>query len=252
MKNCPSCNQIFTDDNDFCLNDGTLLVFASAGLSNNVPTEVVQYRQTSQSVPQPDGGSSNILYLLIGVLATALVGIGIYLFVSRDSESRAENRNSAPAPANSQPQPNTATPATTSNLPPNINAATPPERPATTVSPNGNWTGNISYPSGSAFSAKASFSDTGSGQVSGQILWTLLKTSNPQKAGLVGSSATEFVRGNFDSATRTLSVAGYDTDDPTGNLVIVDKYRLTISSDGRSISGFSYGGKSRGRFSLRK
>jgi hypothetical protein len=211
----------------------------------DMPTQYVQRPQAV--VARPTGGSSNMLYLVIGVLATALVGVGIYLFVSRDTEKRPEAASSNTTQTNT-PAANAASPAAPANT--MANAAPAPPNPA--LNPSGNWLGEIGYPSGSAFSAKATFSDTGNGQVGGQILWTLLRTTNPEKMGLTGSSATEFVRGTFDAATRTLTVAGYDTDDHSGHLIIMDKYRLTMSPDGHSLSGFSFGGKTHGRITLRK
>ena len=188
-----------------------------------------------------------MLYLLIGILATALVAVGLYLFLSRDTEKRSETANTATPNANNNNTANTTpSPVANANKPANTVPATNPA-----LSPNGNWTGQITYPSGTAFSAQASLADAGNGQMKGQILWTLLRTANPQKMGMAGMSATEFVQGAFDMTTQTLSIAGYNTNDPN-HLIILDKYRLTMSTDGRSLSGFSYGGKSRGKFDLRK
>jgi hypothetical protein len=188
-----------------------------------------------------------LLYLVIGVLATALIGVGLYLFMSRDTEKRSEAPNANTTQATT-PAVNTATPAAPINTV--ANTVLPPANPALT--PNGNWRGEIAYPSGSAFSAQASLAVAANGQVSGQILWTLLRTTNPEKMGLIGSPATEFVRGTFDPPTRMLTIAGYDTDDHSGHLIIMDKYRLTMSPDGHGLSGVSFGGKTRGQMTLHK
>lgn len=250
MKKCPNCNAKLTDDNDFCPNDGGTLVldtgkqgFSGFQSSGEMPTQFIQQPQNVNA--PPTGGSSNVLYLVIGILATALVGVGLYLFLSLYSEKHSDASNTAASKANTIN-------ATSPTPPTNVVAANMLPTPNPTLSLNGNWTGEIIYPSGSAFSAKASFADSGNGQVSGQILWTLLRTTNPEKMGLTGSNGTEFVRGTFDPSTRTLSVDGYDKNDPTGKLIILDKYRLTMSADGHRLSGFSYGGKSRGRLNLRK
>lgn len=248
MKKCPNCNQYFGDENDFCPDDGTVLiaegvVFQSSG---DMPTQYVPRPQTSAATPA--ASPSNLLYLVIGILATALVGVGLYLLLSRDAENKAGAANISTTQPNTQAA-NTPPIATLANT---VANEVLPSPSIPSLSPNGNWTGEIIYPSGSAFSAKAAFSDAGNRQVSGQILWTLLRTTNPQKSALRGSSATEFVRGTFDPATRTLTIEGYDTDDQSQRLIIRDKYRLTLTPDGRTFRGFSYGGKTRGQVTLQK
>jgi len=90
MKKCPNCSQVFEDDNDFCTNDGTTLVpdtgpqgFGGFQSSGEMPTQYV--RRPQSAVRPPVARSSNLLYLFVGILATALVATGLYLFSLRDS-----------------------------------------------------------------------------------------------------------------------------------------------------------------------
>lgn len=247
MKKCPSCYQLFGDENDFCLNDGTPLVVESGSFrpSGDVPTQFIPRAQPTTSTS--GGGSSAILYVVIGVLATALVAVCVYLIFLRDTPKNAEvaaaNTNQAASSPAGQ-----ASPAGTP-----INAVVKPAAPAINpnLTPAGNWQGSLSYASGTAFSAAVNLDQSPTGQVTGQIVWSLLRTANPKKMGMAGQSATEFVNGTFDAATKTLTLVGVRKNDPA-NMIILDKYRLTISDDGRSLSGVSFGGKAKGTFRLQK
>jgi len=98
MKKCPNCNQTFSDDNFFCLDDGTtLLLVEDAGdnstlfpmMSNSAPTQII-----SRPTAVASGDSSKWLFLIIGVLATALAGLAIFLFVMRGEKKETVNQNS--------------------------------------------------------------------------------------------------------------------------------------------------------------
>ncbi|HEY0460215.1 MAG TPA: hypothetical protein VGC97_13840 [Pyrinomonadaceae bacterium] len=116
----------------------------------------------------------------------------------------------------------------------------------------GNWQGQLLYSSGATYIANISLSGDGKGKIKGQIIWTLQRTANPQKADKINLTATEFIRGTFDENNKTLNLMGYDKDDP-GNLgIILDKYILSLSDDGLQITGNSYGGKTTGNFTLKR
>lgn len=89
MKKCPNCNQIYSDDNLFCLNDGTsLLLVSDTGqtppifpTSENMPTQFI-----SRSQPNLPNSSSNIpgwLYAVLGAMAAIIVALGVAFFVTR-------------------------------------------------------------------------------------------------------------------------------------------------------------------------
>jgi hypothetical protein len=78
MKQCPQCRQTFTDDNQFCLSDGTLLLsvyenqeeltVVKSGQSFQFPNQNVQ--------PAKQGVNPIFAYLTVGLLVL-LVGIGV-------------------------------------------------------------------------------------------------------------------------------------------------------------------------------
>ena len=94
MKKCPNCRQVYSDDNQFCLNDGTLL----SAVPDAPPT--LPFFQPSDSAPTQSfvppktvaanapADSSKWLCLIIGVMATALIALGIAFFVSRGSSEK--------------------------------------------------------------------------------------------------------------------------------------------------------------------
>ena len=88
MKKCPNCQQIFSDDNQFCLNDGTVLYVSEAGQSpvfqtpDSAPTQFFSPPLPASAAKAP-ADSSKWLFLIIGVMATALLALGITFFMSR-------------------------------------------------------------------------------------------------------------------------------------------------------------------------
>lgn len=101
MKRCPKCGLALTDDNDYCLEDGTLLVgdfggqsFGSFQSPGEVPTQVVARPQTTnpQFIDQPGSmrnGTTTSQYLIFGVillLAMAAVGFGVAFFTSSQNK----------------------------------------------------------------------------------------------------------------------------------------------------------------------
>jgi len=216
MKKCPNCQQVFDDTNDFCANDGTTLVGISP-TGFDTPTQVFRTPYAG-ATPAPVQRSSPMLYLVIGILVAAVAGMGIYLFMLREPAKQNESSNAtAPKTTNSTAgMPSAYSTAASSQTSGPVNQmASVPNPPATNpnLSPRGNWSGQISYGSGSAFSAQASLTDSETGHIGGQIVWRLLRTNNPQKVGRVGSSATEFVQGTFDPASRTVLINGVNVTD---------------------------------------
>ncbi|MFN0277892.1 MAG: hypothetical protein ACKVRN_04740 [Pyrinomonadaceae bacterium] len=240
MKKCPACYQIFGDENDFCLNDGTPLVVeyvSGSRPATELPTQFIPRRQNTVAAP---GGSSNVLYLVIGILATALVGVGLYVFLARDQDKRGDVTDS--------PKIETAKETTVAAALP-TQASLPPPRSAPPVdhslSPAGTWNGDWSGRGGSYFTARVQLQET-NGRVEGQIVWTLERSTNPKKMYKAGSVATEYVRGTFDPTTRKVFLAGYRKDDPN-DIVIYDNYRMLLSADNKNLTGKS---KNNGDFRL--
>lgn len=95
MKRCPKCGLNLTDDNDYCLEDGTLLVpdsggqsFGSFQSSGEVPTQVLTRPQPMNPqfvAQQASPAASKPPYLIFGVillLAMVAVGFAVAFFVS--------------------------------------------------------------------------------------------------------------------------------------------------------------------------
>lgn len=267
MKKCPNCNQVFPDDNFFCLEDGTTLLPVLSTTENlpvfptpdSAPTQVVT-RPHSQRIPD----SSKWLYLIIGVMATTIIALGIAFYFPRSTSEREANSKSTEeatkiteekssevveekpvaAKANSA-----AENARRQSPAENTNITVSPPRPLPLIDPNlnpvsrwsGDWTSKKAH-----YPAVLVLNDNGGGKFTGEIFWTLQRHTNPKKIFKAGSTATEYVRGTFNPASRMLILSGYRKDDPN-DIVILDKYSLTLAENNQSLSG---GSKSNGRFVL--
>ncbi|MCY7347490.1 MAG: hypothetical protein LH614_14900, partial [Pyrinomonadaceae bacterium] len=240
------------------LNDGTTLSDVSETAPppffqtpDSAPTQFMSLPPTSAAKSSSD--SSKWLYLIIGVMATALIALGITVFLSRNSteketaktepgvksnenvsttnQSNAENKTSEP-PNNKSNTTAFAPPRLMPSINPNLN-------PAGRWS--GDWTSNKAY-----WTATMVLNDNGGGRFAGEIYWTLQRHTNPKKSGKSGATATEYVQGTFNPATRTLSLSGYRKDDPQ-NVAVLDRYSLILAENNQSLGG---GSKTNGRFNL--
>lgn len=89
MKRCPNCNQSFSDDLVFCLNDGTVLENSPISFSGDMPTIVVS-PLPPQTVEKK--GSNKSLYGIIGVMGIVIAGLAvfiIFLMVNSKNEEKA-------------------------------------------------------------------------------------------------------------------------------------------------------------------
>ncbi len=92
MKRCPQCQQIFSDENFFCLSDGTPLNFDAPEETTVIrPSPFVQ--QSVQPVRQ--GVSPMFAYLAFGLLVL-LVGGAVIFWVKSDSNVSPTARNETP------------------------------------------------------------------------------------------------------------------------------------------------------------
>lgn len=270
MKQCPNCKTIFTDDLFYCLNDGVPLTGLSEGVDRSAPTDVAfnvgrtaptevlpnagrPARVVPYQEPPPQNSSSKVPYLVIGVLTLVCVALGAVIVVmNRDRIFPTQDAtNKAAKDARLTP----ASSPTASNTPAATNALTSGspkvKQPAVTVNPAGKWKGEWSTTSGTVLDIEITLNDAQNNSLDGQIRWTLRKTVRPDKTGKIGLSATEFVRGTFDPAGNTVNMSGYRKDDPDGVLVMLDDYNLTVSQDGRSLTGLARnGGKWNGHLRL--
>lgn len=261
MKQCPQCKSLYGDENLFCLNDGTTLVLSAPPDSVNsatgdIPTQILsQIPSQNLSVAPRHNEKSGWLYAIIGGLATAVVALVVFAFVLRPGDEAkktveaAEVKDKQTEKERSADEPKTVqsnTKAQNQILP----SSSPP---AVSPFPNGKFAGSWSSPTGGAFDAELSLNETAPGRLQGQIIWTLRGTTKPEKMGKIGLSATEYVQGTFNPATRQILLNGYRKDDPN-DIVILDGYRLQLSANGNNVAGATRGttGKWRGRLNLNR
>lgn len=126
MKTCPQCKKTYDDDNSFCFDDGTALVYSSiatpfpAYSSTDAPTQVIP----RPTVTETRSGASPWLYALLGVLTTAIVAMGLFIWFSRADEPDGTSDTPPNPPA-------TATQESDVNPP----AATPTRQPVNSAQP---------------------------------------------------------------------------------------------------------------------
>ena len=237
MKTCPQCGQQFSDDNSFCLDDGSILVLPAHTPSRGTGDQPTQVFLTPAPVTTANP-NKGILYAFVGVLLLVIGGMTSYI-VFRPGDDGEKFQTVSTTKANTQSESPTPPPANTV-VTPAFNAPPPISRLDATA--NGRWSGDWTAPSGAYLNVVFTLNDDGNGRVNGQINWTLRRTTRPDKMSKIGMSATEYVNGNFDPVTRKLSLQGYRKDDPNGVLVMLDQYRLTLSSDENRLSGSAKNG----------
>lgn len=261
MKECPNCKKEFADDLFFCLFDGTPLTAVRYGVDHTAPTEVdldptpsLPTEVFPRPGPLPATPGSKLPYAIIAILMMACVVLAAALLFTNlgrflgTGDPQANNAVETKTVVPRETQPASPTP-----IPANTMAVSTPiiKQPAVNVDPAGKWKGKWSTTSGTLLDIEISLTDKEDNRVDGQIKWTMRKTVRPDKIDKIGLSAIEFVRGEYDPATRSLTMSGYAKDDPNDVLVMVDDYRLTVSSDGKALNGKARnGGKWNGYLSL--
>lgn len=113
MKQCPQCRRTFTDDNRFCLEDGTTLILAdlsaTVDYSSETPTVVVPKFQTPPQFVLPQtsaqtqtNSTAKWVYPVLGLLLGAVVVLGflvIYQLTKRDGNIPANTNKETPKPS---------------------------------------------------------------------------------------------------------------------------------------------------------
>jgi flagellar basal body-associated protein FliL len=222
--------------------------------SGDIPTQFIPRPQITNSIPVSSApkDTSKWLFLIIGVLATAVVGMGIFMFVSRDKDDKKETANQNAKTENTAGNNNSAENETAKNTQtnaPKTNSTTEKPKINPNLNPAGSWSGdwNSVGKYTTYFTATLNLTDDGAGKVNGHIVWTLQRTDNPKKTDKIGTSATEYVQGTYNPATRTVSLRGIRKDDAY-DIVILDRYILILAENNLTMSGKTRGGN----FSLRR
>jgi hypothetical protein len=105
--------------------------------------------------------------------------------------------------------------------------------------PPGPWHGFWTSPEGYLYEAVMNLRPGDGGAVEGEINWTLRKSPRPAEQAKLGMTGVEFVRGTYYGATGTLKVDGYRKTDPN-TILGLDKYRLVVSDDSRTLGGITW------------
>ncbi len=88
MKRCPNCNEMFEDENSFCLNDGTVLEIFNPSFGNNVPTQVFSSFPT-KTIEKKDANKS--FYAVIGAMAVVIIGLSAIVFFLMSGKNNSSN-----------------------------------------------------------------------------------------------------------------------------------------------------------------
>lgn len=79
MKRCPNCNQVFSDDNVFCLEDGTVLeTTPGASYSGDTPTQVISPFPAAETSGKKEANKN--IYAIIGVMLVVIIGLAAIVF----------------------------------------------------------------------------------------------------------------------------------------------------------------------------
>ncbi|MDP2330338.1 MAG: hypothetical protein Q8M19_06540 [Reyranella sp.] len=115
-------------------------------------------------------------------------------------------------------------------------AQTKPDLPATDVA--GEWQGQWTSPSDYLFTTALTLQVAPDGMASGTFVWVLKRSPLAEEQRKLGLAATEYMSGRFDPVASTLVVAGTRKDDPH-DVIFMDRYRLIVSGNGRTMGGLS-------------
>lgn len=112
-------------------------------------------------------------------------------------------------------------------------------RSLTAAELSGTWRGQWTSAKGYLYTATLTLSVAPDGKAEGRFAWVLRRSPRTEEQAKLDLGATEYVSGSADFAARTVSLNGTRKDDP--NTVIgLDRYRLVVSDDLRTLGGISW------------
>ncbi|MDD5613821.1 MAG: ankyrin repeat domain-containing protein [Candidatus Omnitrophica bacterium] len=101
---------------------------------------------------------------------------------------------------------------------------------------NGDWEGVWTNPKGYIYLLKFSVNIKDPKNFETAFNWTLNASPEAQEQPKVGLKATEYLKGSYDSAKRTIFLEGYKEKDDH-SIIGLDRYKLIVSLDGDTIKG---------------
>jgi hypothetical protein len=111
-------------------------------------------------------------------------------------------------------------------------AAEPPS--ASTI-----WDGECRNPTGYVYSCRVRIKISAANRVTGSIQWSLKASPRADEQLAIGRKAKASVKGTFDPSSRRIAIGSYSEDDPY-RMIEVNEYTLSLSADGRTLSGETY------------
>jgi len=101
------------------------------------------------------------------------------------------------------------------------------------------WKGKWTGPEGYLYTFNMKINLDKDNNAKGEITWTMEISPVTGDQSKINSTGVELVKGTYDPNTRVLYMEGYEKKDPKG-IVGLDKYRLNVSLDGKTLSGKTY------------
>lgn len=113
------------------------------------------------------------------------------------------------------------------------------ERQLTARDLSGMWHGQWVSAAGYLYTTTLTLAALPDGRVEGHFAWVLKRSPRADEQAKLGMDATEFTTGRVDFAARTVSLNGTSKDDPN-NVIGLDRYRLVVSDDLRTLGGITW------------
>lgn len=101
------------------------------------------------------------------------------------------------------------------------------------------WDGECRDPTGYVYDCRVRIKISAANRVTGSVQWSLKASPNADEQLAIGRKAKASVKGTFDPSSRRIVIGSYSEDDPYG-LIDVNEYALSLSADGRTLSGETY------------
>lgn len=114
-------------------------------------------------------------------------------------------------------------------------------RPAAEMPPAAStvWDGECRHPTGYVYDCRVRIKISAANRVTGSVQWSLKASPNADEQLSIGRKAKASVKGTFDPSSRRMLIGSYREDDQY-DLIDANEYALSLSADGRTLSGETY------------